>query len=161
MEYVLTLRSFTFFNIWFISFSFITARVEFTAFNESSTSIRLKWESDIPIPIDDSQEDGLKIDYRPADSTAERSRLFCGGESTYLFSNLTAFTNYCFNLVGFNKGEIITKINNSQCVYTDEEGRSLTCFISVQYLFLTLMQTEAMIRVWVAHAISSVLLFFR
>lgn len=100
------------------------ARVEFTAFNESSKSIRLKWDSDIPIPIDDSQEDGLKIDYRPADSTAERSRLFCGDESTYLFSNLTAFTNYCFNLVGFNKGEIITKINNSQCVYTDEEAPS-------------------------------------
>lgn len=99
--------------------------MDFTAFNESSRSIRLKWNNDLPVPVDDSKQRGVKIDYRQAEHTEERSILLpeCGEHASYLFSNLTIFTNYCFIVVAFHNSEIVTKLDNRKCVHTAEEGK--------------------------------------
>lgn len=107
----------------------LTARVNFTAFNESSTSIRLNWNNDLPLPIDDSDKRGIKINYHKAEDTVEVSILFCDSSSTYVFSNLTIFTNYCFAVVGSKNDEFDTKLDNKKCLYTDEEGTF--CCLSV------------------------------
>lgn len=97
--------------------------MEFTAFNGSSTSIRLNWNGEIPLPIDDSVDRGIKIDYYPAtEENLTRSTLFCDNSTTKEFSNLSIFTKYCFIVVAFHDDNIVTKLDNKECVYTDEEG---------------------------------------
>lgn len=97
--------------------------MEFTAFNESSTSIRLNWNGEIPLPIDDSVDRGIKIDYYLAtEENLTRSTLFCDNSTTKEFSNLSIFTKYCFIVVAFHDDNIVTKLDNKECVYTDEEG---------------------------------------
>ena len=98
--------------------------MDFTAFNESSTSIRLNWNGEIPLPIDDSVERGIVIDYYPAtDENLTRTTLFCDDSTTNEFGNLSIFTKYCFSVGAFHDDDIVTKVDNKQCVYTDEEGR--------------------------------------
>lgn len=97
--------------------------MDFTAFNESSTSIRLNWNGEIPLPIDGSDERGIKIDYHPnTEENLTRSILFCDNSTTYEFINLSIFTNYCFSVAAYHNDEIVTKLDNKKCVYTDEEG---------------------------------------
>ena len=98
--------------------------MDFTAFNESSTSIRLDWDAKIPLPIDGGEERGIEIDYYPStEEKITRSVLFCDEIKTYVFSNLSIFTNYCFGVVAYKKDEIDTKLDNKKCVFTDEEGK--------------------------------------
>ena len=97
--------------------------MDFTAFNESSTSIRLNWNGNIPLPIDGSAERGIKIDYHPSrEENLTRSALFCDNSTTHEFSSLGIFTKYCFSVVAFHNDDVVTKLDNEKCVYTDEEG---------------------------------------
>ena len=98
--------------------------MNFTVFNESSTSIRLNWNGEIPLPIDDSVEiKGIKIDYYPStEENFTRSKLLCDNSTTNEFRGLSIFTNYCFSVVAFYNDDIVTKLDNTKCVYTDEEG---------------------------------------
>ena len=98
--------------------------MDFTAFNESSTSIRLNWNGKIPLPVDDSVVNrGIKIDYYPStEENLTRSAVFCDNKTTKEFTSLSIFTNYCFSVVAFYNDDIVTKLDNTKCVYTDEEG---------------------------------------
>lgn len=99
--------------------------MDFTAFNESSTSIRLNWNKEIPLPIDDDIEKGIKIDYHPStEENLTRSIISCVNSATHEFSELSIFTNYCFSVVALYNDDIVTKLENKKCVYTDEEGRN-------------------------------------
>ena len=97
--------------------------MNFTAFNESSTSIRLNWNAEISLPIDDGVERGIKIDHHPStEENLTRSTIFCDDTTTNDFNNLNIFTNYCFTVVAFHNDDIVSKLDNKKCVYTDEEG---------------------------------------
>lgn len=98
--------------------------MDFTAFNKSSTSIILNWNVEIPLPIDDNVERGIKVDYHPStEENLTRSIISCVNSTTQEFSDLSIFTNYCFSVVAFYNDDIVTKLENKKCVYTDEEGR--------------------------------------
>jgi len=99
------------------------ARVEFTTLNKSSTSMELNWNTDLPEFLSDMDgQRGFKIDYFKAEDNEVHSRLFCNNTSSYVFSNLSVFTNYCFSVVAFSDNEIITKVDNYKCAFTDEEA---------------------------------------
>ena len=95
--------------------------VEFTVLNQSSTSIQLQWNSALPDFLT-KEKRGFKIDYFKAGDDELYTIIFCESTSSYLFSNLTVFTNYCYNAVAFNNELIDTKRNNTKCAFTDEEG---------------------------------------
>ena len=96
--------------------------VEFTVLNQSSTSIQLKWNSALPDFLTKGNR-GFNIDYFKSGDAKVYTILFCESTSSYVFSNLTVFTNYCYNVVAFNNEEIDTKRENTKCAFTDEEGK--------------------------------------
>lgn len=99
--------------------------MEFTALNHSSTSIELKWNSQLPAFVVDGEENrGINVDYHVAGDDKVFSILFCNDRSSYVFSNLSIFTNYCFSVAAFSHDEVITKRDNYKCVFTDEEGET-------------------------------------
>lgn len=87
--------------------------------------MELNWNTDLPEFLSDVDEQrGFKIDYFKAEDNEVHSRLFCNNTASYVFSNLSVFTNYCFSVVAFSDNEIITKVDNYKCAFTDEEGNS-------------------------------------
>ena len=95
--------------------------------NQSSTSLEVEWNTTLPAFLTYGDEKrGFKIDFQRAGDTEVKSILVCNS-SSYLFSDLMVFTNYCSSVVSFNNDKIDTKVDNFKCVFTDEEGNNNIC----------------------------------
>lgn len=95
--------------------------------NQSSTSREVEWNTTLPAFLTYGDEKrGFKIDFQRAGDKEVKSILVCNS-SSYLFTDLMVFTNYCSSVVSFNNDKIDTKVDNFKCVFTDEEGNNNIC----------------------------------
>ena len=103
-------------------------RVTFTAQNESTTSIKVTWDNNLPdfLIARPNGSTGFLVDFYKEEAKAPKvySIAFCNSTSSYVFSNLSIYTNYCYNVVAFDSEAVITKLQNTKCAFTDEIGKA-------------------------------------
>lgn len=107
---------------------FLLARVNFTAQNESTTSIKVTWDNNLPdfVIARPNEPTGFLVDFykEGAEASKVTSITFCNTTSSHVFSNLSIYTNYCYNVVAFDSETLITKLQNLKCAFTDEIGKT-------------------------------------
>lgn len=103
-------------------------RVNFTAQNESTTSIRVTWDNNLPdfVIARSNELRGFSVHFYKGgeDASEGNSAIFCNSSSSHVFSNLSIYTNYCYNVVAFDSEAVITKLQNTKCAFTDEIGKT-------------------------------------
>jgi len=126
--------------------------------NQSSTSLEVEWNTTLPAFLTYGDEKrGFKIDFQRAGDTEVKSILVCNS-SSYLFTDLMVFTNYCSSVVSFNNDKIDTKKDNFKCVFTDEEGNNNICIrpcfvcdpllFTGPYIYRTCLDTGSLFHVY-------------
>ncbi|XP_068675372.1 phosphatidylinositol phosphatase PTPRQ-like [Montipora foliosa] len=99
-------------------------RVKFKAQNQSTTSIKVTWKTNLPyfLTLHSEGSRGFIIDYYKAENgeLKANSVFLCNTTSSYVFSNLSIFTNYCFNVIAFDSAGIDTNMQNTKCTFTEE-----------------------------------------
>ena len=94
-----------------------------TAYNQSSTSIVVTWDSLRPDILEEHNITGYRVRYvKKSDDEEEGDHFLCTISNTTILKNLAVFTNYCIEVASFTHSRMG---NHSQCLVatTDEEGK--------------------------------------
>ena len=96
-----------------------------TAYNQSSTSIVVTWDSLRPDILKEHNITGYRVRYaKKSDDEEEGDHFLCTISNTTILKNLAVFTDYCIEVASFTHSRMG---NHSQCLVatTDEEGNKL------------------------------------
>ncbi|XP_068676118.1 receptor-type tyrosine-protein phosphatase S-like isoform X1 [Montipora foliosa] len=93
-----------------------------TAYNQSSTSIVVTWDSLRPDILKEHNITGYRVRYaKKSGGEEEGDHFLCTISNTTILENLTVFTKYCIEVASFTRSRMD---NHSQCLVatTDEEA---------------------------------------